>query len=176
MIVGSGDIASVLTDREDRLYFASGVSNSKETRRTEYEREKKLLMAQDRYRHIVYFSSLSIFYSDSLYAQHKRRMENLIKKTFKHYTIIRIGNIDWGINPNTIINYMRARFDAGEGLEIKDVYRYVVSKDEFLHWVELVPDWSCEMNVTGRRLTVKQIFEEYVLNRFVEYKEPNFSL
>lgn len=158
MIVGNGDIASVLTDREDRLYFVSGVSNSQETRRSEYEREKNLLLAQDKYRHIVYVSTLAVFYTDTLYVQHKLRMERLIKKHFKHYTIIRIGNIDWGTNPNTLINYLRAHPDA----EIKDVYRYVVSKEEFLYWVNLIPEWPCEMNIVGRRLKVKEIVDEYV--------------
>ncbi len=162
MIIGNGDIANALTDREDRLYFASGVSNSQETRRSEYEREKKLLLAQDRHRHIVYFSSLSVFYADTLYAQHKRRMEGLVSKMFKHFTIIRLGNIDWGRNPNTIINYMRAQKKAGKKLEIRNVYRYVITKEEFLHWINLIPEWNCEMNLSGSRLTIKQIVKKYV--------------
>jgi len=40
MIVGSGDVASVLKDREDRVYFASGVSNSSETDESEYQRKR----------------------------------------------------------------------------------------------------------------------------------------
>jgi hypothetical protein len=160
MIIGNGDIASVLKDREDRLYFASGVSNSKETRREEYEREKKLLLKQDKYRHIVYFSSLAIFYSDQLYAQHKKRMENLIKKRFKHHTIIRIGNITWGKNPHTIINFLKYAIKNNKKFEIQDVYRYVVDKEEFLYWVNLAPDWSCEINIPGRRMKVGQIVEE----------------
>ncbi len=162
MIIGHGDIASVLPDREDRLYFASGVSNSQEKRRSEYEREKKLLLCQDRYRHIVYFSSLSVFYSDTLYAQHKRRMEALVRNTFRHFTIIRLGNITWGNNPHTIINYMRGQKKTGKKLEIRNTYRYVIEKDEFLHWIGLIPQWSCEMNLTGVRLTIKQIVKKYV--------------
>lgn len=162
MILGHGDIASVLTDREDRLYFASGVSNSGETRRSEYEREKKLLLDQDRNRHLVYFSSLSVFYTDTLYSQHKRRMERLIKKHFKHYTIIRLGNITWGKNPHTIINHMRAQKALGKKLEIRNAYRYIVDQKEFLHWINLIPDWSCEMDITGRLLTINQIVKEYV--------------
>lgn len=158
MIVGNGDIASVLTDREDRLYFVSGVSNSQETRKSEYEREKKLLLSQDKYRHIVYVSSLAVFYTDTLYAQHKLRMEKLIKENFKHYTILRIGNIDWGNNPNTLINYLRAHPEA----EIKDVYRYVVDKEEFLYWINLIPEWPCEMNVVGTRMKVIDIWRKYV--------------
>jgi len=158
MIIGRGDVASVLKDREDRLFFASGVSNSSETRESEYEREIALLMKQDKWRHIVYFSSLSIFYTDTRYAQHKRQMEKLVKKNFGHYTIIRLGNITWGVNPHTLINYMKAHRDA----EIKDVYRYVVEKEEFLHWIDIIPEWSCEMNVPGRMMKVKDIIKTYV--------------
>ena len=104
-IIGDGDIAGVLkeVDREDLLFFASGVSNSQETRESEYERELELLLKQDKNKHIVYFSSLVALYADSRYAFHKREMEETIKLHFPLYTIIRLGNIDWGINPNTII-------------------------------------------------------------------------
>jgi hypothetical protein len=39
MIVGRGDIASVLNDREGVTFFVSGVSNSNETRDSEFMRE-----------------------------------------------------------------------------------------------------------------------------------------
>lgn len=162
MIIGTGDIAKTLKDREDRLYFASGVSNSRETRRSEYEREKNLLLNQDKHRHIVYFSSLSVFYTDTLYAQHKRRMERVVRDYFSHYTIVRLGNITWGTNPNTIINYFRNQLKKGEDLEIRDAYRYVIEREEFLHWISLIPNWNCEMNLPGRRMTIKEIVETYV--------------
>jgi len=153
MIIGHGDIASVLSDREDRLYFASGVSNSQETQESEYTREIDLLEKQDTWRHIVYFSSLSVFYTDTRYAQHKRQMEKLVKKRFGHYTIIRLGNITWGKNPHTLINYLRNHRSA----EIQDVYRYIVEKKEFLHWIDLIPEWSCEMNIPGNMMKVRDI-------------------
>lgn len=162
MVIGNGDIASVLIDREDRLFFASGVSNSRETRETEYQREIDLLLSQDKHRHIVYFSSLCVFYTDTRYAQHKWTMEALVKRHFKHYTIMRLGNITWGDNPNTLINFLRNKQARGEKLDIQPVYRYVIDKDEFLHWVSLIPEWNCEMNITGNRLTVQQIVERYV--------------
>lgn len=160
MIIGNGDIASVIPDREDRLFFASGVSNSQETRRSEYEREKKLLLQQDKHRHIVYFSSLAIFYSDVLYVQHKKRMENLIKKRFKHWTIVRIGNITWGMNPHTIINFFKEKIARKESFEIRDKYRYIIDQEEFLHWISLIPDWNCEFNITGRRMKISEIVKE----------------
>lgn len=84
-------------------------------------------------------------------------MESTIKKEFPHYTIVRIGNITWGTNPHTLINYLKAHPEA----EIRDEYRYIVDKEEFLHWVGLIPNWSCELNITGRKLKVKEIRDEF---------------
>ena len=155
MIVGSGDIASVLHDRDDRLFFASGVSNSQETRESEFEREKALLAEQDPSMHIVYFSTLSVFYGMSRYVDHKREMEDIIQ-TRPHNTIVRIGNITWGNNPHTLINYLKAHPEA----EIRDEYRYVIDEEEFNHWVDMIPYRNCEMNITGRRMKVQEIYDE----------------
>ena len=95
MIIGNGDIAKILPNN-NLLFFASGVSNSKEERESEYQREKDLLLEQDKNNHIVYFSSLCTLYLDTRYARHKREMEQLVK-TFKTYTIIRIGNTNYCI-------------------------------------------------------------------------------
>ena len=162
MIVGHGDIASVLSDREGFTFFASGVSNSRETRETEYQREIDLLLSQNKSQHLVYFSSLCIFYSDSRYAWHKRTVENSVKVHFEHYTIMRLGNITWGTNPHTLINHLREQRRRGEILEIQDTYRYIMDLGEFLHWVSLIPEWNCEMNITGRRMSVRQIVDELV--------------
>lgn len=156
-IVGSGDIASVLPRRDDLLFFASGVSDSKCTSETQYNREIRLLTSQDRRAHIVYFSSLAVMWSDSRYFRHKRYMELLVQENFPSWTILRLGNITWGKNPNTLINYLRAHPDA----EILDEYRYIVDKEEFLHWVNLIPDWNCEVNVPGRRMLVQEVKETY---------------
>jgi nucleoside-diphosphate-sugar epimerase len=159
MIIGNGDIASALKDK-NITYFASGVSNSSETRESEFRRELDLLLEQDISRKIVYFSSLCVFYSDTPYAQHKRMMEEVVKSNFRKYTIMRLGNITWGKNPHTIINFFRNKIKNREDLEIRDTYRYLVDRDEFLHWIDMIPDWNCEMNVTGRRLTIRQIVDE----------------
>jgi len=157
MIVGNGDIASVLEDKEGLTYFASGVSNSSETREEEFEREKELLKKQDKSKHLVYFSSLCIFYSDSPYAEHKKLMEFYVSIWFKKYTIIRLGNITWGKNPNTLLNFFRNRIKNNEPFEIQDTFRYLVDKEEFLYWINMIPSWNCEMNITGQRLKVQTI-------------------
>ena len=163
MIIGNGDIASVLPKRRDLLFFASGVSNSHETRESEYQREKTLLLKQNRRPHIVYFSTLAVLYGDYRYVQHKKEMEALIKQEFSLYTIMRLGNITWGTNPNTIINFLRSRLKKGLPIKVQDTYRYIIDKDEFLHWVNLIPDWPCEMNCPGRRMKVSEIVDEFCL-------------
>ena len=161
-IIGSGDIASVLLEKEGVCFFASGVSNSQEMREPEYQREKDLLLQQDKSQRLVYFGSLSIFYGDTRYTQHKKEMEGLVKDNFSKYCIVRLGNIDWGDKPNTLINTLRSRIANQEPVEIQDTYRYVVDQDEFLHWISLIPDFNCEMDVPGARMKVKEIFEKYV--------------
>lgn len=161
MIIGNGDIASVLPDRDDLVFFASGVSNSQETSSEEFRREVDLLLkSQDNFKHLVYFSSLSVLYLDTRYAQHKRQMEKAVKN-FPRYTIIRIGNITWGKNPNTFINKYKNCMKEGKVFEVRDEYRYVVDKDEFLHWINLIPEWNCEMNIPGKRMKVADILKTY---------------
>lgn len=171
MIIGNGGIAAALreggVDNDGFCYFASGVSNSQETNEAEFWRERFLITQQNRDYWFVYFSSLSVFYSDSIYADHKFEMERLVKETFPHHTILRLGNITWGENPHTLINTLRERERLGLPQNIQDVYRYLVDKDEFIHWIRLIPDWSCEMNIPGRRMKVAEIYREFVTNEIV---------
>ncbi len=162
MIVGDGDLASVLPDRDDLLFFASGVSNSQETRETEFRREVALLDRQNRNLRVVYFSSLAIFDKDTRYLRHKKSMEKTIKHYFKKWTIIRIGNITWGENPHTLINNLSNKLRSGENIEIKDEYRYIVDIEEFMYWIDRIPNWNCEMNIPGQRMTIREVFNEYV--------------
>lgn len=161
MIIGNGDIARAIKDKKGLLFFASGVSNSQETRESEYKREIDLLLKQNKNKHIVYFSSLAIFYSETRYAEHKRQVEGLIKKNFKHYTIIRLGNITWGTNPHTLINFIRNKIKNKEKFKILPVYRYIVEKDEFHHWINMIPATNCDMNIPGKRMLVKDVVRIY---------------
>lgn len=160
MIIGNGDLAQAIPDKKGLLFFASGVSDSSCTDEEEYQREINLLMEQPKDAHIVYFSSLGLLESDgtSRYYRHKYQMETLVKLNFQTYTIIRIGNISWGTNPHTLINYLKAHPDA----ELKDEYRYICDKDEFYYWLKRIPVWSCEMNIIGERMRVKDVYRQYV--------------
>lgn len=173
-IVGHGDIAKALLwdceetrEMKNMVFFASGVSNSAETRESEYQREKDLLLEQPRDKRLVYFGSLSIFYTPqeewNRYTRHKKEMEELVMKEFPSYCIVRLGNIAWGHNPNTLINALKNKYEAGEPVEIRNVERYIADKDEFAHWISRIPEgFNCEINIPGRRMKVREIFEEYV--------------
>ena len=143
MIVGKGDIASILNDREGAIFFVSGVSNSSETKESEFLREIELLNKQDRTKCLFYFSSISVDdiekVSTNKYLQHKLRMELLIKSNFENHNIIRIGNITWGSNPNTFINYIKNKKQKGEPVEIKDEYKYVIDKQQIILLTDNLP-------------------------------------
>jgi len=143
MIVGRGDIASVLNDRDGAIFFVSGVSNSSETRESEFMREIELLDKQDRTKCLFYFSSISVDDLDKVdnnrYLQHKRRMELLVKSNFENYNIIRIGNISWGNNPNTFLNYIRNKIKNGEPVQIKDEYKYVIDREQLVLLTDNLP-------------------------------------
>lgn len=157
MIVGDGDLASAIIDRKGFIFFASGVSNSQETRESEYQREIDLLMEQDVNTRIVYFSSLAVFTGKSRYLEHKKNMEDVVKG-FPFFNIVRLGNIDWGMNPYTLINYLRLHPKA----PIKDEYRYICSKEEFQYWVSLIPLWNAELSIPGERMKVRDVYRRYV--------------
>lgn len=166
MIIGNGDIAKVLKpyDRADLLFFASGVSDSQCTDIREFNREIELLnkYVDCGYEHIVYFGSLSIYDKNTDYTRHKLIMEGLIKSAFKVYTIIRLGNITWGTNPNTVINFLKRT----ESPTIRDEYKYICTIDDFFHWIDRIPNYSNEMNITGERVHMEDLYNR-VKNKII---------
>jgi hypothetical protein len=161
MIVGSGSIAKVLTDRNDLVFFASGVSNSSCIDEKEYEREFNLLKTIPIDQHIVYFSNLGIYYKKDRYTQHKINVEEYIRNNYKTYTIVRIEVCEWVTTPNTILNVFKKQLSQGTEPVIQDTTRYILSLNEFLYWVDLIqPGVRNEMNILGRKLTIAQIVEE----------------
>lgn len=81
MIIGKGLIAKAFLacDRDDTVFFASGVSNSTEKDTTAFSREEKMLSeCLEKYhdKRFVYFSSCSINDKElnkTPYHQHKKR-------------------------------------------------------------------------------------------------------
>jgi hypothetical protein len=161
MIIGNGSIAKILKDREDIVFFASGVSNSSCTDEKEYEREFNLLKTVPTENHIVYFSNLGIYYKKDRYTQHKIDIEEYIRNHYKSYTIVRIEVCEWATTPNTILNVFKKQLSQGIEPTIQNTTRYVLSLSEFLYWVSLIqPGIRNEMNILGRKMTIAQIVDE----------------
>ncbi len=115
MIVGNGLIASLFVDNDDEnvIFFASGVSNSLETRVEEFLREENLIkntISENTDKVFIYFSTCSIYDSSktgSDYVLHKLKMEQLIKKSCPQFLILRVSNaVGKGGNPNLLMNYI----------------------------------------------------------------------
>lgn len=158
MILGTGDIATILNDREGALYFASGVSNSGCADSDAFHREKYLLLSQPKDLCLFYFSTISIYYKSSPYTDHKKAMELLIKSNWNNYNIIRLGNILWGKNPNTFINFLRAKYKTGEPFELLDEWRYVINEDDLLLMTDNLPlKGQNEINIFGRMVKPKDL-------------------
>ena len=91
---------------------------------------------------------------------YKKLIESFIKEHCDNYCILRIGNITWGDNPNTIINFLSHKIKNNLPYEVKDEYRYLIDQHELNHWINLIPySGKHEMNITGRRVKVKDIVE-----------------
>ncbi|MFY7846128.1 hypothetical protein [Chryseobacterium gambrini] len=146
MIIGNGLIANSLKniDTENYLYFASGVSNSLETRSSEFEREFSLLknsIIQHKENKLFYFSTLSVndlSKQQSPYVLHKLEIENFIKETCKNYIILRVGNIvGKGGNPNTLFNFLKTQIIQGSNFMLhQKARRLLLDIDDITEFLE----------------------------------------
>lgn len=146
MIIGNGLIAKSLKniDTEDLLYFASGVSNSLETRNSEFEREFSLLknnVTLHKENKLFYFSTLSVndlSKQQSPYVLHKLEIENFIKQHCKNYIILRIGNIVGnGGNPNTLFNFLKSQIIQGNHFMLhQKARRLLLDIDDITEFLE----------------------------------------
>ena len=115
MIVGNGLIANLFKndDRENVVFFASGVSNSLETDKSAFQREENLIrntIKENPNKIFIYFSTCSIYDSSkngSSYVNHKLKMEQIVEELANQFLILRVSNaVGKGGNPNLLMNYL----------------------------------------------------------------------
>lgn len=164
MIIGRGNIASIIPDREGFIFFACGESNRYDLTHERAEKELKRLLKCDRDKMLVYFSGLNLYYPDvqgrTDYLKHKMWMEAIVRYGFPNYCIMRLGTITWGDNPNSLINYIRRELKEKGECSVRPGYRYINTKEEIQHWINLIPTrGKHEMNITGRMLWVPDLVE-----------------
>lgn len=145
MVVGKGMIArrfGAFAERADVVIFASGVSNSKETRAEPFARERRLVeetLAQTTGSLFVYFSTASVddpTEQGSPYVIHKLALEQLIADRATHYLLVRASNVVGGPgNPHTILNFFVDRVLRNEPFTIwQHASRNLIDLDD-VYWV-----------------------------------------
>lgn len=174
MVIGNGLVAKgfkVYEKNKNVIIFASGVSNSTEKRKKEFEREFTLIKNLKVDNEIlVYFSTCSIFdqtLKNSPYVLHKMKIENYISNNFKNYIIFRlptlIGNTS---NPNTLFNFFYNKIISGENIPTyKNAFRYLVDMDDVSKLLPQIIDnkknWRKSINVVFKKpISTLNIIEE----------------
>lgn len=157
MIIGKGSIASMLNDRVGFIFFAAGVSKS--TGHPDFQREHDLMLrfaGDDRC--FVYFSTISQYFKLTEYTIHKMKMEAFVKSWFPNYCIIRLGNIWECTNPNTFLNYIRAKQAKDEHVNIKnEEVKYMISQGQLLFITDNIPaTGKHDISIFGEALKVSE--------------------
>ena len=126
MIVGNGMLAKAFQpfddDLSDCVIFASGVSNSRETRKLEFDRECDLLnsyIGLDSV--VVYFSTCSIYDPASVgshYVRHKLHMERLVRNSSRYYIFRLPQVVGETSNKFTLANYLYGKISNLERFEL----------------------------------------------------------
>ncbi|MGN6194467.1 MAG: hypothetical protein ACTHOB_05980 [Ginsengibacter sp.] len=143
MIVGRGLLATALSemDKEEIVFYANGVSNStmENISRGSFE-EKEIVAIANNYtaKKFIYFSSIQVNASENFdrpYVIHKIKMEELVKRLFPDYVIIRtsniIGNNPW--NTHTLFNYLYNSLKEEKRINvIESAARNILDVDHFM--------------------------------------------
>lgn len=165
MIVGNGLLAKAFEQHfvgsRDVLVFASGVSNSLETRPDEFGREetllRELLHAHDG--RLVYFGSCGAATGESEltpYLRHKRAMESLVLST-RHGLVLRLPQVvSRAKNPHTLTNFLRDRILADEHFTVwAHAERNLIDIDDIvsiaIHLIHEAPERATAVSIASIR-------------------------
>jgi len=175
MIIGRGLIANLFTeiDLDEVVFFASGVSNSSETRKEEFLREQNLVeqtLVNNPEKLFIYFSTCSIYDSskyNSLYVLHKLHIEEIIKEKAEHFLVLRVSNaVGRGGNPNLLMNYLYRQIITNQQLNVhQHATRNLIDvedvKDITLQYIQS-NRWNRIVNVAyGENYFIPEIVEAF---------------
>jgi nucleoside-diphosphate-sugar epimerase len=173
MIVGTGLIANAFSkgnfDHTNFIIFASGVSNSREERIEEYEKELTLLtntLNDNQDKKLIYFSSCNITSADtSVYLQRKELIENYIKRNVLNHLILRLPNVvGHSTNRFQLLNYFYFTLLEQKDLTVKVNYiRHLLDVDDLPKVLKLLTTLQIEASILNvafnNGIKVKNIIE-----------------
>ena len=133
MIIGSGFIAKnfkkkiILIKKYRIAIYASGVSNSKSINKNNILRERRNIISYKNKINsliFIYISTCSIFdpsRKNTAYVKHKLNMENVVKKNFNKFVIVRFPEVvGFNNNKNNLINFF---------------YQKIINNNKFTLWM-----------------------------------------
>jgi nucleoside-diphosphate-sugar epimerase len=141
MVVGTGSLANVFLSKfkknNDVLIYASGVSDSTEKNKVNFDREKNLLInsiKNNPEKKLIYFSSIFVGYKNTDYYLHKLEIENLIFNNCSNYLIIRLPQIlSKTGNKKNIINFFVDSLINNNKVDImSESWRAIIDIDDVL--------------------------------------------
>ena len=141
MVIGNGMLATRFmnySDNDEKIIFASGVSNSKDIIEQHFSREFELLiktLKEHPGRTLVYFSTCSIDDKDSQkapYVIHKKAIEIFIRENVSKYYLLRVSNVaGTSNNPYTLLNYFVFNILQNHPFAVwKNAYRNIIGIDD----------------------------------------------
>lgn len=153
MIIGNGALATSLKKSKklmcsQNIYIAAGVSNSQETRYSEFQRERDFienLCRSYKSNRIIYFSTFYLNSEElctSMYARHKLEVEKYIQENASGSVIIRIPNLvtcDMSKrNRNSLLPYLFDEINKGNKVNIfEGADRYIIHAQDLTEALEL---------------------------------------
>lgn len=156
MIVGSGMLSKAFGAYEDNkevAIFASGVSNSRELRASEFDREKGLLrQALKNYKDslFVYFGTCAVYDtypSLTSYVRHKLEVEKIISCSGNDYLIVRLPQlIGLSENRKTLVNFLFDAIRDGIKFRLYNVERNLIDVGDVFRIVSEVVDNGLAVN------------------------------
>lgn len=182
MVVGSGLIARRFRDYaadDEKIIFASGVSNSKNINENDFLRETRLLesiLSANKDRILIYFSTCSIeddTINRSPYVRHKINTEHFIQQHTAQYHIFRVSNVaGTSNNPYTLLNYFVYKILTGQPFEVwKNAYRNIIDIDDMYAIIDKILRDKTHLNKTVNIANM----ENYSVLRIVKNIETHLN-
>jgi len=171
MIIGKGLLAKAFEEYSDNnniIIFASGVSNSKEERAKEFNREKKLLintLKNSNNKAFIYFSTCSIYdttLKNSAYVIHKQEMESIVQNTALNYYIFRLPQVVGKSKSPTLINYLFNSINNNIKMRIlSSAYRNLIYIDDVFSISKII----IENNIFKNKIiNIASPYSEYIIS------------
>ena len=184
MIIGSGFIAKnfkkkiILIKKYRIAIYASGVSNSKSINKNNFLRERRKIISYKNEINsmvFIYISTCSIFdpsRKNTAYVKHKLNMENVVKKNFNKFVIVRFPEVvGFNGNKNNLVNFFYQKIINNKKFTLwMNSRRNIIDIDDAiklcLNYIKIIKKYK--KNILEINIANKIFFSLVNINKFLE--------